>query len=86
MTILRVAELVGHMPLLMFQLKLTVPVVKPITPLVPSDGVNMIGVPDKIDQLGKPTVGIFPVKAVVGEVIQMLCVGPVVAGVGAAST
>ena len=62
----RVAELVGQIPLLILQRKLTVPVVKPITPLVPSVGVNMIGVPDNIDQLGKPTVGIFPVNAVVG--------------------
>jgi len=83
---LSVALLVAQTPLLTLHLRLSVPTDKPMTPLVPRDGVSTIPEPDRTVQAGFPTDGMLPVNAVVGFVIQILCVGPVVAGVGTSST
>jgi len=71
----------------MLQVKPIAPTFNPIKPLVAREGVfTNPKLPDTIDQLPAPMSGVLPVSTVVGEVMQMLCVGPVVAVVGAAST
>ena len=67
---LTVEVLTGHTPLPILHLKTCVPNVNPVTALVANDGVTIVAVPDKTDQVPVPTAGPLPFRSVVGELIH----------------
>ena len=56
----------GHVPLLIVQVKVFTPIVKPVTPLVGLVGVVTVAVPAVTVHAPVPTVGAFAAKVAVG--------------------
>ena len=74
--------LAAQAPLVIFQVRVFVPVVNPVIALVPSVGVTIVPPPELVHE-PVPVVGIFPVSVVLGELMHRDWLPAVVAVVGA---
>ena len=68
--IFMVAELAAHTPLLIVHFNTLFPPVIPVAELAARLGVTSTAVPEKTDQRPEPTVGVLPLKTVLGELMH----------------
>jgi hypothetical protein len=61
-----------HAPLVIVHRKTVLPTVSPVNPVVGDVSAVIVPLPESIDQVPTPTVGVFPVSVVLGELIQIL--------------